>query len=297
VGQKGCGSKCATLSVPDVNGDHCQQGTNKDLEKYRRESGEFLDWVQQQLPSARSVDTGLDYEHWELLFARFQDFKLRVQQAGKDKFSACESLANKLQAALKDKSEIEEVSAIQAKLTGEWQDLITAIEERDAALETVGETHRFNIDMHKYRRESGEFLDWVRLQLPSARSVDTGRDYEDWELLVARFQEFKLRVQAGEDKFSACESLAKQLEATYKDKSEVKEVSAVQAKLTREWRDLNTAIEERDATLEAAGETHRFNIDITEALSRIREKGTSPDDTKITSIEDTLNIFSFFSKM
>jgi spectrin beta len=266
------------------------------MDKYRRESGEFLDWVRLQLPSARSVDTGLDYEHWELLFSRFQDFKLRVQ-AGEDKFSACESLAKRLQALLKDKSEIEEVSAIQAKLTGEWRDLITAIEERDATLETVGETHRFNIDMHKYRRESGEFLDRVRLQLPSARSVDAGRDYEDWELLVARFQEFKLRVQAGEDKFSACESLAKQLEAAYKDKSEVKEVSAIQAKLTREWRDLITAIEERDAALEAAGEIHRFNIDITEALSRIREKGASLENTKITSIEDTLNIFSFFSKM
>ena len=133
------------------------------------------------------------------------------------------------------------------------------------------------IQVHEYRRESGEFLAWVRLQLGAARSVDTGRDYEHWELLLARFQEFKLRVQAGEDKFSACESLAKRLEAAHKDKSEVEEVSAVQAKLTDEWRDLITAIEERDSALEAAGEIHRFNRDIAEALSRIQEKGAILD--------------------
>merc|ERR1719445_364352 len=129
------------------------------------------------------------------------------------------------------------------------------------------------IQLHKYRRESGGFLAWVCLQLGSARSVDTGQDYEQWELLLARCQEFKLHVQAGKDELSNCESLAKCLKQAHKGKSEAEEVSAEQAKLTGEWHDLIGAIEEQDAALQAAGEIHCFNRDITEALSKIQEKG------------------------
>ncbi len=46
----------------------------------------------------------------------------------------------------------------------------------------------------------------------TARSADLGQDYEHLELLLARFQEFKLLVQAGEEKFKACDSLAKRLD-------------------------------------------------------------------------------------
>ena len=136
------------------------------------------------------------------------------------------------------------------------------------------------IQAHEYRRESQEFLAWVRLQLGAVKSVDTGRDYEHWELLLARFQEFKLRVQAGEDKFAVCEALAKRLEA-HKDMPELEEVVSGQAELAAEWRDLINEIEERDRALEAAGEIHRFNRDIAEALSRIQEKGA------ILETEDT----------
>ena len=92
--------------------------------------------------------------------------------------------------------------------------------------------------------------------LAGARSEYTGQDYEHLEILLARFQEFKLRVQAGEDKFSTCENLAKRLESVDKDKSNV-DMKEVQAKLTEEWRSLIEAIEERDKKLKSAGEMHR----------------------------------------
>ena len=60
----------------------------------------------------------------------------------------------------------------------------------------------------EYIREVVEILAWVRLQLGTACCVETGRYYEHWELRLASFQEFKLRVQAGEDKFFVCDSLA-----------------------------------------------------------------------------------------
>ena len=57
--------------------------------------------------------------------------------------------------------------------------------------------------------------------LARARSEYTGQDYEHLEILLARFQKFKMRVQAGEDKFSTCENLAKRLGLVDKDVSNV----------------------------------------------------------------------------
>ena len=37
--------------------------------------------------------------------------------------------------------------------------------------------------------------------MTGARSEETGQDYEHLELLLTKFQEFKLRVQAGEEKY------------------------------------------------------------------------------------------------
>ena len=53
----------------------------------------------------------------------------------------------------------------------------------------------------------------------------------------------------------------------------MEEVAGVQAQLSKEWGELIEAIRERDQALEVAGEIHRFNRDIAEALSRIQEKG------------------------
>ena len=52
------------------------------------------------------------------------------------------------------------------------------------------------------------------------------------EILIARFQEFKLRVQAGEDKLSTCENLAKSLESGDKDVSSARGTKAFEMFLT-----------------------------------------------------------------
>ena len=87
-------------------------------------------------------------------------------------------------------------------------------------------------------------------------------------------------MQAGEDTFFTCENLAKRLESIDKDVSSV-DVKEVQAKLTEEWMSLLEAIHERDKKFESAGEIHRINRDIAEALSRIGEKDAilQTDDT------------------
>ena len=67
--------------------------------------------------------------------------------------------------------------------------------------------------------------------MTGARSEETGQDYEHLELLLAKFQDFKLRVQPGEEKYKVCESLAKRLD-TADCSQEIKEIQ-VQLALRR----------------------------------------------------------------
>ena len=76
----------------------------------------------------------------------------------------------------------------------------------------------------------------------------------------------------------------------------------MQADLTNAWLALIAAIEQRDAELESAGEIHRFNRDIGEALSRIGEKEAilhtedKGRDTKSAQALIRYSVISFKSK-
>ena len=76
--------------------------------------------------------------------------------------------------------------------------------------------------------------------MTGARSEETGQDYEHLELLLAKFQDFKLRVQAGEEKFAVCESLAKRIDNSDNHGQGVKEL---QSKISDEWMALIEAIQ------------------------------------------------------
>ena len=96
------------------------------------------------------------------------------------------------------------------------------------------------IQAHEYKRESEDFLSWISDMMTGARSEEVGQDYEHHELLLAKFQDFKLRVQAGEEKFAVCESLAKRIDNSDNHGQGVKEL---QSKISDEWMALIEAIQ------------------------------------------------------
>ena len=100
-------------------------------------------------------------------------------------------------------------------------------------------------------RESEVLKLWIALQMSTARP----QDYEHLEMLL---QHFKLKVQAGEEKFKSCNNLAKRLEAFDKDIALNVNIPETQKALTEEWMELIRTMESRNKKLEAAGEIHRF---------------------------------------
>ena len=124
------------------------------------------------------------------------------------------------------------------------------------------------LSLHEFHRESGNFLEWIQDQMQTASSDDYGQDYEHLQLLRSKFLDFKRRVEGNQDRFKQCEEFAAKLMST----SRRQDIDARQCQVRDSWSNLLDVIASRDQKLTAAGEIHRFNRDVAEALSRILEK-------------------------
>lgn len=122
--------------------------------------------------------------------------------------------------------------------------------------------------MHAYLRESGDFEEWINEQMQTAQSEEYGQDYEHLCILRNKFDEFKRQVESNQERFNRCERMAKWL---VEDKGPyTTQVLERQEQLTEAWNQLLEQIEARDQKLFGAGEIHRFNRDVEDALTRIQ---------------------------
>ncbi|XP_044756004.1 spectrin alpha chain isoform X2 [Coccinella septempunctata] len=145
---------------------------------------------------------------------------------------------------------------------------------------------------HEYFSESEELEDWILDNLQQASSEDYGQDYEHLIILRNKFDDFKLRIESGAERFKQCEALAQKLIAN--QSSYINEINTKQEQLDTEtpseiydevmerhelvskaWEKLHEQINNREVRLQAAGEIHRFHRDVADALQRIQEKNAS----------------------
>nr|XP_022333961.1 spectrin alpha chain, non-erythrocytic 1-like isoform X4 [Crassostrea virginica] len=141
-------------------------------------------------------------------------------------------------------------------------------------------THELEMSkwLQAYNRESSDFEEWIDDQMQLAGSEEYGSDYEHLVILRNRFDEFKRTVDAGTERFNRCERLAKWL---LEDKTQYEDqVKERQAHLREKWNQLLEQIENRDQKMYGAGEIHRFNRDVEDALTRIQEKYSSIPEEK-----------------
>ena len=62
------------------------------MHAYLRESGDFEEWINEQMQSASSEEYGQDYEHLMILRNKFDDFKRQVE-SNQERFNRCERMA------------------------------------------------------------------------------------------------------------------------------------------------------------------------------------------------------------
>ncbi|KAH6925479.1 hypothetical protein HPB50_005728 [Hyalomma asiaticum] len=126
---------------------------------------------------------------------------------------------------------------------------------------------------HEFFRESDDLQDWINEQTQAALSEDYGKDYEHLLLLQAKFEDLKLVVDTGKDRLDQCIALGQRLIAA--DVARSGEIEKCLEHLEYLMQALSEAMQAREQKLQAAGEIHRFNRDVADALSRIQEKYTA----------------------
>ena len=104
--------------------------------------------------------------------------------------------------------------------------------------------------------------------------LDLGQDYEHLEVLISKYDNLRKEVASGKEKLDSCLTLAQRLKSPDGGDLE-KLVQKNRDQCKADWEQLTTAVEVRGKKLAAAGEIHKFNRDIAEALLRIQEKSSS----------------------
>lgn len=151
------------------------------------------------------------------------------------------------------------------------------------------------LQYHEFVRECGEFRKWMREKAVVAATQDLGQDFEHLETLMTKYDMLRQEVGNGKEKLDGCLSLAQRMKGA--DEAIVTEVNQVKDECVIEWEELVKLVRLRGQKLEAAGEIHKFNRDIAEALLRIQEKSSSLGNEQvkdIKSIERQLRLQDIF---
>ena len=238
------------------------------IQKYLSEVAELENWINDKMTLASSTDYGRDEASADKLLTKNKVLETDIQTYQ----GIVTGLGKEAQRLFK---------------TG-CQDPTTLRKAQDNLQDHLNKLKRLAADrtqnleqskwMYAFKRESSDFEEWINEQLQLAASEEYGQDYEHLQILRNRFDEFKRTVETGSERYNRCERLANWLlEDNTPYEEEVKER---QEQLRDAWNQLLEQIENRNVKLYGAGEIHRFNRDVEDALQRIHEKYASiPDDT------------------
>ncbi|XP_066903176.1 spectrin beta chain, erythrocytic isoform X2 [Halyomorpha halys] len=229
-------------------------------QQYFSEANEVESWFSEKNNVLSSTDFGRDRDAASKLLTKHKALELEL-----DTYNGIVSemgrTANSMVA-----SKHPDCKAIAAKQTSIQQQMRTLQKLASARQQRLVES----MCRHEYISESAELEQWIREQMQVASLEDYGQDYEHLLNLQKKFEDLKHHVEAGFDRFNQCEELANKLisnESPYTD-----DIESRQYMIRDYWDQLLNAIEKRETRLAAAGEIHRFNRDVADALSRISDK-------------------------
>ncbi|XP_076441755.1 spectrin beta chain, non-erythrocytic 5-like [Babylonia areolata] len=236
-------------------------------QKYLSEVAEVEAWINDKMALVTSSDYGKDEDASDRLLAKNKVLETDIQTYQGITNSLAKESSRLFKLGYSDPATLKKA---QDNLQDNLNKLKRLAAERTRNLER---TKR----LHAYMRESEDFENWINEQMAHACSEEYGQDYEHLQILRNKFDEFKRGVDAGTERFNACERMAGYL---LEDRgTHTAQVQERQEQLRDAWNTLLEQIDNRDQKLQGAEEIHRFNRDVEDALTRIQEKSSSiPDD-------------------
>jgi len=229
------------------------------------EINDIESWIQVKLSLLESQSTvGKDEDTIVLYLKKHKAFELElntysgiVNETRKSAQALCQS-GHQLAELVRHKDELltQQFSMLQ-RLSRNWLSSLMA-----------------QLQLHEFLRDCSGVRSWIKEKMVAASNPDLGQDFEHLEILQGKYKMLRKDVYSGKDNVDDCMNLAQRLKNP--DNSDVNQmVQNQRAELKTEWEQLAQAVEVRGKKLEAAGEIHKFNRDVSEALLRISEKESS----------------------
>ena len=127
----------------------------------------------------------------------------------------------------------------------------------------------------EFQLESTELCDWFVEAAHKAQSADYGKDFESFQKVKSDFNNLKESIELHKtNQLRNCDQLNAKIQRTWPGE----EFIWVEEKLddlSSMANDLETLISDRQDLIDSAGELHKFNFDVVEALGQIQEKQNS----------------------
>uniref|UniRef100_A0A8D2M8Q9 Spectrin alpha chain, non-erythrocytic 1 n=1 Tax=Zonotrichia albicollis TaxID=44394 RepID=A0A8D2M8Q9_ZONAL len=209
----------------------------------------------------------------------------KLQIASDENYKDPSNLQGKLQKHQAFEAEVQANSGAIIKLDETGNQMIN---EGHFASETIRELHRlWELLMEKmrekgvkllqaqklvqYLRECEDVLDWINDKEAIVTSEELGQDLEHVEVLQKKFEEFQTDLAAHEERVNEVNQFAgKLIQETHPEEELIK---GKQDEVNASWQRLKGLALQRQGKLFGAAEVQRFNRDVDETISWIKEKG------------------------
>jgi spectrin beta len=238
-----------------------------EAQKYYQAANEADAWMNDKAGVAANPDCGRDEDAAVKALKKHKTLEEDVEGY----VSVVEGLEQEARRLVRaDHFDSTNISARQAQVDEQLAGLQTLTAARRSKLEE-------SIQLHQYIRDVDEVVSWVKEKGSVASSDDYGKDYDHLLVLQKKFEEFRRDVNAGMERYTAANGLARRLVA--EGHSDTVLIKEKQDTMRSGWNKLQEMIQLRHTKLAGAHEIHRFNRDAREILGRLKDKeGSIPHD-------------------
>uniref|UniRef100_A0A8D2LXY2 Spectrin alpha chain, non-erythrocytic 1 n=1 Tax=Varanus komodoensis TaxID=61221 RepID=A0A8D2LXY2_VARKO len=226
---------------------------------FQRDADELEKWIQEKLQIA-SDENYKDPTNLQGKLQKHQAFEAEVQanagaivrldetgnQMIKEGHFACENIRTRLQ-----------------ELHRLWELLLEKMREKGVKLLQAQK-------LVQYLRECDDVMDWINDKEAIVTSEELGQDLEHVEVLQKKFEEFQTDLAAHEERVNEVNQFAGKLIQEQHPEEEL--IKSKQDEVNASWQRLKGLALQRQGKLFGAAEVQRFNRDVDETISWIKEK-------------------------
>ncbi|XP_036385628.1 spectrin alpha chain, non-erythrocytic 1-like isoform X3 [Megalops cyprinoides] len=226
---------------------------------FRRDADELEKWIQEKLQIA-SDESYKDPTNLQGKLQKHQAFEAEVQ-ANAGAIVKLDETGNQMIteghfAAETIRTRLEELHRL-------WDMLLQKMKEKGVCLLQAQK-------LVQYLRECEDALDWISDKEAIVTSEELGQDLEHVEVLQKKFEEFLADLAAHEERVNEVNQQAGRLVQESHPEAEL--ISKKQAEVNAAWQRLKGLSQQRQGKLFGSAEVQRFNRDVDETISWIKEK-------------------------